>query len=130
SPDKWHWGDFHQATFKHPLFRELPVLRSVADLSIEADGGDDTVNRGGMFVGNEVDPFAQVHGAGFRGVYDLADLDRSRFVIATAQAGHILSPNYAGLMRAWRDGGFVVLAKSHAEMSQGARQRITLVPGE
>ena len=36
-------------------------------------------------------PFASTHAAGYRGLYDLADLDRSRFVARTGQSGNPLS---------------------------------------
>ena len=37
-------------------------------------------------------PFGAVHAAGYRAIYDLADPDRSRWIAATGQSGHPLSP--------------------------------------
>jgi penicillin G amidase len=127
-PNDWRWGDVHKARFDHALFGAIPGLAWIANLSIETDGGEDTVNRGGIRPWDERDPFAHVHGAGFRGVYELSDLSRSRFVIATGQSGHILSPHYRGLMQLWRNGGFIVLGKSREAMDREARLRIDLVP--
>ena len=129
NPNDWRWGEVHEARFDHALFNAIPGLRWIANLSIETDGGEDTVGRGGMRAGDEVNPFAHVYGAGFRGVYDLSDLDHSRFIIATGQSGHILSPHYRGMMQLWRDGGFVLLAKSYEALAREARVRITLLPG-
>jgi len=42
-------------------------------------------------------------------VYDLADLDRSRFVISPGQSGHPLSSLAWNFMQRWRDGGTVAL---------------------
>jgi penicillin amidase len=81
-----------------------------------------------MRISDDINPFSHVHGSGFRGVYNLADLDRSRFIIATGQSGNILSPHYRNLMWLWRDGGFVVLSKSRETLSREARLRITLTP--
>jgi penicillin amidase len=106
----------------------MPVLGTLANLWIETDGGEDTVNRGGMRISDDIEPFAHVHGAGFRGVYDLGDLDHSRFIIATGQSGNILSPHYRNLMWLWRDNGFLVLAKTQAEMTKESRLRFTLLP--
>jgi len=127
-PSEWRWGDEHRARFNHPLFGAMPVLGSIANLWIETDGGEYTVNRGGMRISDDINPFSHVHGSGFRGVYNLADLDRSRFIIATGQSGNILSPHYRNLMWLWRDGGFVVLSKSRETLSREARLRITLTP--
>ena len=41
---------------------------------------------------------------GYRGVYDLADLDASLFGLAPGQSGNPLSANASSLMRRWRDG--------------------------
>ena len=51
----------------------------------------------------------QVHGAGFRAVYDLADLDRSRFIQAVGQSGNIFSPHYGDLAPLWAKGGTFTL---------------------
>jgi len=126
--NEWRWGDKHRARFNHPLFNAMPVLGSIANLWIETDGGEYTVNRGGMRISDDVNPFSHVHGSGFRGVYNLADLDRSRFIIATGQSGNILSPHYRNLMWQWRDGGFVVLSKTREALAREARLRITLTP--
>jgi penicillin amidase len=50
-----------------------------------------------------------VHGPGYRAVYDLADLDNSRFMIATGQSGNLLSPLYGNLTQRWRDGKYLKL---------------------
>src|SRR3546814_3081445 len=79
--------------------------------SIEADGGNDTVNRATARLGGNPDTlFEDVHGAGFRAVYDLENLDRSRFMIATGQSGNPLSHLYGNLTLRWRDGQTVSLA--------------------
>jgi len=126
--NEWRWGDEHRARFNHPLFNAMPVLGLLANLWIETDGGEYTVNRGGMRISDEIHPFSHVHGSGFRGVFNLADLDRSRFIIATGQSGNILSPHYRNMMWLWRDGGFVVLNKSREALAREARLRITLTP--
>jgi len=102
--ETWRWGDAHRASFAHSAFAKLPVLGRYTNLAIESGGGNYTVNRGASRVNNEADPFANVHGAGFRAVYDLADLSRSRFMIATGQSGNPMSPFYGDMLKGWRDG--------------------------
>jgi penicillin G amidase len=50
-----------------------------------------------------------VLGPEFRGVYDLADLDRSRFVVAPGQSGNLFSPRARAFLSRWRDGETVTL---------------------
>ena len=45
-------------------------------------------------------PFGAVHAAGYRAIYDLAQPDASRWIAATGQSGHPLSPHYGDLVTA------------------------------
>ena len=105
NPAAWRWGAAHQAVFAHPLLRAIPTLDALVAARIESPGDDTTVDRGGMQLGR----FESVHGASFRGVYDLADLDRSRFVIAPGQSGHVFSPLARNFVQRWRDGATLTL---------------------
>ena len=96
------WGDFHKVRFPHFLLDRVPLLNHLFALEAESDGGDHTVNRGMSLPEAEGDRlFEHIHGAGLRAVYDLADLDRSRFMIAPGQSGNPLSRNYRDLIEPW-----------------------------
>jgi penicillin amidase len=104
----WRWGAAHRARFRHQPFGRLPVLGPLTDIEIATDGGPETVNRGETSAG-AAEPFLHIHGAGFRAIYDLADLDRSLFIAAPGQSGHRLSPHYRDLLERWRDGKYVTI---------------------
>ena len=125
--DRWCWGSAHRAEFVHRVFAHLPLLGRIAQLGIETDGGNDTVNRG-LTAGNGPNPFAHTHGAGYRAVYDLSDLSLSRFVIATGQSGNPLSPHYADMLERWRDGGHVERAAGRDAARERAESVLTLAP--
>jgi len=72
-PAAWRWGVAHPAVFAHPILRVIPVLGALTTLTIPSPGDDTTVDRGVPRWGD----YQSVHGASYRGVYDLADLDRS-----------------------------------------------------
>ena len=112
----WRWGASHRATFVHRILTQVPILRWLADLSIESDGGEHTISRG-KFRGGGDQPYAHVDGSGFRAVYDLSDLDRSRFMIATGQSGNLLSTHYRDLLRPWRDGRYLRIAGDPEEIA-------------
>ena len=86
--------------FAHPLLGRLPLIGRLFTWRIEQPGDDTTVFRGGSRGGD----WTSVHGAGFRGVYDLSDLDRSRFAVTPGQSGHPLRRQAGSLMQRWRDG--------------------------
>src|SRR3546814_13906360 len=79
-------SEAHVARFDHGLLSRLPMLSGLFSYSVEADGGNDTVNRAAARMAGGPDTlFEDVHGAGFRAVYDVENLDRSRFMISTGQ---------------------------------------------
>ena len=94
-PAAWRWGDAHRARFAHPLFGRIWPLDWLTGHAIETDGDNYTINRAVPDIGADDAVFPDLHGAGLRGAYDLADPDRSRFIIAGGQSGNPLSPHYA-----------------------------------
>ncbi len=122
----WRWGEAHVARFPHPVLRHIPVIGDWLEFAVEADGGFYTVNRGGPRLDGPPDSrFEDRHGPGFRAVYDLANLDESRFMIATGQSGNPLSAHYGSLASRWRDGDYLKLDGAGTE----PRYRLTLDPG-
>ena len=111
-PGRWRWGAAHQAVFAHPMLRGLPLLGRLTTQAIPAPGDDTTLNRGGPNAALE-----SVHGASFRGVYDLTDLDGSLFMIAPGQSGNPLRRHAHDLLRRWRDGDTIVLGREPATVT-------------
>lgn len=101
----WRWGDEHQAEFRNPVLSQIPLIGGRLGVSIATDGDDFTVNRGTY----RSEDFRHVHGAGLRAIYDLADLNNSRFMIATGQSGNPLSRHNRDLIGPWRDNKSVSL---------------------
>ena len=109
----WRWGNLHRAVFAHPLLGELPVLKALATRAIPVSGDDTTLLRAGM----RGDGFSAVHGAGFRAVYDLADLEHSRFGLAPGQSGNFASIQAWNFLRRWHDGGTIPLDATPASVA-------------
>ncbi len=116
-PAQWHWGDAHVAVFAHPILGRLPLLGPLTTARIAQDGGDSTLGRGATRLGT----MESIHGAGFRGVYDLSDLDRSRFMIAPGESGDVASPLARNFVRTWRDGGTILLTREAADIAARIR---------
>jgi len=106
SIESWRWGDAHQAVHDHPVLGEVPILRHFVNIRQSTSGGDHTLMRG-RTRGTGAEPYANVHGAGYRGVYDMADPEASVFIIATGQSGHPLSRHYDDLGVLWRRGEYI-----------------------
>ena len=124
----WRWGAAHRASFRNRVLERVPVIGGWANIDIATDGGDFTVNRGTTNPGDAKHPFRHVHGAGFRAIYDLSDLGRSRFMQATGQSGNPFSRHYRDLNRRWRDFDTLRLSASPKALLAAGGKRLILVP--
>ncbi len=103
-PAAWRWGSVHQAVFAHPVLRSIPLLGPMTTARVAVPGDGTTLDRADMNNALEA-----VHGASYRGIYDLADLDRSLFMMAPGQSGNPLSRHARDFLTRWRDGAMVLL---------------------
>ena len=124
----WRWGSEHISILRHKVFGHVPVLRSISDLSMPSSGDFYTLDRGGSFDTDPNHPFVRTHAGGYRGIYDLGDPDRSRFMIATGQSGHIFSSHYGDLAPLWNNVKSFTLAGTADQFAAQGSPLLTLVP--
>ncbi|MCH2163073.1 MAG: penicillin acylase family protein [Marinovum sp.] len=127
SLESLRWGDAHQATQDHQTLGEVPVLRYIVNIRQSTSGGDNTLNRG-RTSGEGENPFLNVHGPAYRGVYDFADPDSSVFIISTGQSGHFLSRHYDDLGTLWRRGEYIPMSLDADLARAAARGTTMLIP--
>ena len=125
---QWRWGAEHVAILRHKLYSHVPLLDRLSDLSRPSSGGFYTLDRGEGFDPQPDHPFARTHAAGFRGVYDLGDPDKSRFMIATGESGHIFSPYYGDLVPLWSAGQAITLAGSETDLARNGAKLLVFSP--
>ena len=123
------WGDAHEATHDHPVLGQVPVLSWIVNIRQSTSGGDNTLQRG-LTRGYGPRPFLNVHGAGYRGVYDFADPDSSVFIISTGQSGHPLSRHYDDLGELWRRGEYIPMTLDADLARAAAVGTLRLVPAD
>lgn len=125
--ESWRWGSAHQALHKHEVLGSIPLLSWFVNIRQDTPGGDNTLLRG-RTSGLEPEPFLNVHAAGYRAVYDLADPEASVFVIATGQSGHFLSRHYDDFSQLWRRSEYVPMALDPVLARSGNEGVTVLVP--
>lgn len=126
-PTNWRWGEAHRARHAHtPLGTQFPFDLFV-NIEHETSGGDYTILRA-QTAGRGDEPYLNIHAGGYRAVYDFADLDRSVFVIATGQSGHVLSRHYDDQAERWRSGGYIPMTMNRDDIEAGADGITTLRP--
>ncbi|MBO9680795.1 MAG: penicillin acylase family protein [Acidovorax sp.] len=100
-PARWQWGAAHPARSSHRPFGSVAALAPYFDVSMPSHGDTYTVNVGQYNPGDAKGPFVNRHAASLRAVYDLADLEQSRFIYQTGQSGLVFSPRYRDMAGAW-----------------------------
>lgn len=98
--EAWRWGARHRVAFEHRPFSQVPLLKRFFARSIEVAGGPDSINVAHSRA-RGVEAGAVYLGPSLRALYDLADLEQSRFMIPTGQSGNPLSPWYDNLSEPW-----------------------------
>jgi len=127
-PKQWRWGTPHFSFSRHQPFSRSALLAPLFDLKQPSNGDSFTVNVGRYRIADEVNPFASVHGASLRAIYDLAEPDRSVFIHSTGQSGNRLSPWYDAFTLRWARGEYVPMTTRRSEIMQGAIGTLELVP--
>ena len=127
APSHWRWDDAHKATFANQPFGALPMIGPLFNREIAMDGGPFTPLRADNNMASRR-PYAAIHGAGYRGIYDLADEDRSLYIISTGQSGNPYSLHYDDLMPLWAKGDYIAVHTQPAAIANEAVDHLDLQP--
>ena len=98
---QWRWGRAHFALSAHKPFGNVTALAPLFDVRVPVGGDTFTVNVGQYWPNDEKTPFATRHAASMRAVYDLANLENSRFIYQTGQSGLVFSHRYRDMSDGW-----------------------------
>ncbi|MCA0990676.1 penicillin acylase family protein [Pseudalkalibacillus hwajinpoensis] len=102
APKKWAWGTFHSVPFEHPLGAIKP-LHLLFNPEVNAMGGSRvTVGAAGW----NSSTGTVNHGAPWRGVTDLANMETSYNVISPGQSGYVFSEWYDNQIDDWVNGRY------------------------
>ena len=113
----WRWAPVHVAVFDNAFLRAIPLVNHFATRSIAVGGDETTLFRAGSGVlGN----FEATHGGAYRGVYDLADPEASRFIVTPGQSGNWLSHGAWNLMQGWASGATMTIPRQATSVSATA----------
>jgi penicillin amidase len=108
-PAAWRWDRAHVARLTHMGLGVLPGFNWLLNARVPLPGGAHTIDRADHRLGSD-NPYAAVHGGGFKGVFDLGQPENSAYVIATGQSGNVYSRHYLDLMPVWAKGEYIAVA--------------------
>jgi penicillin amidase len=122
-PATWAWGRLHHGYFEHALSRFVGT--TAFDVGPLPKGGSQSSP---MHAGYRTSDFRVTHGASFRMVVDLADLDRSVTLNSPGQSGDPRSRHYRDLAQTWSRGGYVPMLYTRAAVDAATEHLITIAP--
>ena len=106
----WRWGDIHFARHAHSPFSDFPILDRIFTIETPVPGDGSTVNVGHYRWSTP--GYSVFHGVSYRSLYDMSDLDNSRYMITTGQSGNVMSRHYDDLAPLWGRGEYIEIPTS------------------
>jgi penicillin amidase len=125
---QWRWGKAHVALSEHRPFGRVEPLARVFDIRVASPGDTFTVNAGRHNLRDDKQPFANRHAASMRALYDLSDLENSRFIHSTGQSGNLLSALYRNYSQRWVNVEYLPMRTGRAEVEKNRMGTLTLSP--
>jgi penicillin amidase len=124
----WSWGNAHEARMQHQPFGRNAWLAPLFDIRIPSPGDTYTINVGRHSLGNEDEPFTNRHAASLRAIYDLSNLENSRFMHATGQSGNVLSSRYSSFTEPWVEVQYFTIPTKRSQAEADGLGTLTLSP--
>ncbi|MDE9364241.1 penicillin acylase family protein [Luteipulveratus sp. YIM 133132] len=129
-PGEWTWGQVHRLELKHVVLGGdgVPgiVHAAVNEGPWGLDGGQAVVNANAWDASKGFEVGA---GPSMRMVVDLADLDRSRWVLLGGQSGHPFDGHYNDQSAAWRSGRTFAWPSSPEAVKRSGKHTLTFTSG-
>jgi penicillin amidase len=126
-PDMSNW-QYGQEKYHHIVIRHMLSNAVTAQQQAQFDVGPLPRGGDGFTVNNTDNAAAQLVGASFRIIADLADWDRSLGVNTPGQAGNPADPHYQDLADLWANGKYFPVLYSRAKIEAVTEKHTTLVP--
>jgi penicillin amidase len=126
-PTGWAWGRLRTLTLRHPVGSQA-LLAGAFNIGPVPMGGDGTTPM--QAASGPLNPFDNPgYLANTRIVIDLADPERSRFVLAGGQSGNPLSMHYCDLFAVWQRGEGVPMAWHPDAVAAATVHTLVVEPG-
>jgi penicillin amidase len=111
----WRWGKAHPAISIHRPLSNVKPLAHFFEVRTPTGGDPFTVNVGQYHLDKLDAPYANRHAASLRAIYDLANLENSRFIYQTGQSGNVFSSRYRDMSETWVGVQYRALTMNPAE---------------
>ncbi|MCF6139004.1 penicillin acylase family protein [Pseudalkalibacillus berkeleyi] len=120
--EDWRWGKYHSLLFEHPLGSTSPLQLLFNPNEVEVGGSRVTV----MAAGWSKKTGKVNHGAAWRTIVDLANIEQSQNIVGPGQSGHVLSTWYDDQVLDWANGTYHTTSINKRDYENG--HQLKLVP--
>ncbi|HET8938447.1 MAG TPA: penicillin acylase family protein [Polyangiales bacterium] len=124
----WRWGAHNRAWFGHALLSGVPGIERLVDLKLEREGSAETINLSVSSYDADSGEYITSIGPSLRALYDLAEPERSRFLVTPGQSGNPLSSRYRDLASRWSRGEYVPMITDRSVLRQKSHDTLILSP--
>jgi penicillin G amidase len=124
----WRWGAHNVAWFSHALFGSAPGIQRLVDLKLAREGSAETINLSGLAYDPDAGSYVTAIGPTLRAIYDLAEPERSLFIVTPGQSGNPLSPRYRDLAERWERGQYLPMITDRAMLRRAPHDTLLLTP--
>jgi penicillin G amidase len=126
-PSKWRWDSAHVVVHEHKPFSNIPLFAKYFEQRTAFSGGADALRNAHPDYKRK-NPYEATLSQSYRGIFDLSDLDNSRYVIPTGQSGNPLSKHFDDMQPLWRDMKYIKIATDRALIEKAGADILTLSP--
>lgn len=129
--NEWQWGKVHQSVGAHRIFDKVAPLNRFFNLYAPVGGGKTTINVGSHSSSDATDlnkVFRNTHGPSLRHLFDLSDLEKSRYIHSSGQSGNVFSPYYDDYLPRWAAGQFIPMVMNEVNYMPKALGTLDLLP--
>jgi penicillin amidase len=125
---QWHWGAAHVVRMAHRPFDKVETLAKFFNITMPIPGDTFTINVGQTNFRNLKDPFVSTQAPSMRVLYDLSNLENSRFIQTSGQSGNVLSPLYRNYTKRWANVEYLPMQTKRESVEKNKLGTLTLVP--
>jgi penicillin G amidase len=123
----WTWGAAHSAVAEHRPFSNVSQLEPYFNIRRVVGGSSTTINVAHPSWGKKR-PYDANLIASYRGIFDLSDLENSRYVMPNGQSGNPLSHHYKDFAERWSEVKYIKIPTKDADIAKAAEHTLTLSP--
>ncbi len=124
---KWRWDRAHQVVHEHKPFSKVSLLAKYFEQRTPFGGGADALRNAHPQYSRD-NPFEATLSQSYRGIFDLSDLDESRYVIPTGQSGNPFSKHFRDMQPLWRDMKYIKIPTDRAQLETLGADHLRLLP--